>query len=656
MSKKILIFSPEALVAPHVALNLVIGATLRGLGHSVRVAYCHSLFQRCVSKESMNLPPGTSRESVISNICRLCSDNHTQVTAAYGLPALDLRSYHEPNVYEDMTRQLRPHRGHLQGAVYNNIRFGYIAFHDVALHLKVPLDATPDEDTQTLHEETIATLVSLHNALLRLFSVEKFDMVVVNGQYGPNITALRTAAMFGIEGRILYNPAHMNIDRRWVEVCRTEGREVDFSLLDAWPEWRRLPLDADFIPEVKRDIVVRSQGSGAHIYSPRRSVDALDLRAKLNLPADRKLVVAFTSSLDEQSAEHALFLGMERPARTPVNELFADQVEWLSFIAEKMKDRDDLQLVIRIHPREDGNQRNGRRSVHLQRLETALANVPANVRVVWPRDPVSSYDLMELADLVLTSWSTTGIECARLGIPVLGAFRGFHNIPVGDFISAADSREEYLRLIDIELGRGDDIHRILLAFRWYHVMRFVGSIWLGDVIPTRDSASLPVFRMPGSARELEAEMFGGRPPIHDHRLAVRRDLCADPDIRARLEREELDALRQELRDIVHCLMTGRTADRPLRLSMRLVDGPADPEVQPEGQALLLVWPGNWCAYRLEAEEAMRRTSPMAVRLARLCAQVVEGGDAAAPRDAGASPSIFEAYCRGGPPGRAMEAG
>jgi hypothetical protein len=620
MAKKILIFSPEALLIPHISCNLVIGRTLKELGHTVRIAYCHTLGQRCVSKDSLSLPPGTPREQLSKTVCRKCSENFTALTTIYGLQPIDLRSFYPSTLYDQINGLVEPHRKDLVKITLNNIKFGYIAFHDVALAKKVSLDSEMDDETITLFQEIIVSSISLHIALSQLFQEEKFDMVIVNGQYAPNITALRTAAQFGIPGRILYNPSHMNIDRRWVEVCRTEGREVDFSLLDAWPEWQTIPLNPNFMAEVKRDIVVRCQGSGAHIYSPNRSIEAVDLRKDLNIPTDRKLLVAFTSSLDEQSAEHALFLGMERPTRPPVNELFADQVEWLRFIADEIGKRPDLYLMIRIHPREDSNKRDKGRSQHLKRLEAALAEIPPNVRVIWPRDPVSSYDLMELADVVLTSWSTAGLESARLGVPVLGAFRGLHNIPVGDFISAAETRDDYIRMIDVELNNSVEIGRILLSYRWYFVMRFAGAIWLGDVFRRHDQQNMPAFVMPSTAKELEMELFSGQPPLHDHRLNVRRALCADPALKARLEQEEMPALKSEMRDIVHFLFTGTLLNRPIQLEIRHVDNLTSPDPQPDGQALLLTSGEAMCAYRFAGQEPVHRYSPMAYRLARLCAQ------------------------------------
>jgi capsule polysaccharide export protein KpsC/LpsZ len=75
--------------------------------------------------------------------------------------------------------------------------------------------------------------------------------------------------------------------------------------------------------------------------------------------------------------------------------------------------RPDLTLIVRIHPAE---QSWGTR----QPIEDALGRkrLPENVRVVGPADPISSYVLLGLSELVLTYASTIGLEAAVRGLPV----------------------------------------------------------------------------------------------------------------------------------------------------------------------------------------------------------------------------------------------
>ena len=63
---------------------------------------------------------------------------------------------------------------------------------------------------------------------------------------------------------------------------------------------------------------------------------------------------------------------------------------------------------------------------------------------MWPQDPVSSYDLGEAADLVLTSWSTIGLEMARLGAPGARRVNGaISAIPQDDFMEWGSTTPAY---------------------------------------------------------------------------------------------------------------------------------------------------------------------------------------------------------------------
>src|SRR5205807_8907478 len=103
---------------------------------------------------------------------------------------------------------------------------------------------------------------------------------------------------------------------------------------------------------------------------------------------------------------------------------------------EYVESHDDLQLAVRIHPREGPNKREGGTSQHLQKLRREFgAYQHARVRIIWPEDKTSSYDLGEAADLALVSWSSIGLELARLGVPVLTSTRGIGFLPEGDFLA-----------------------------------------------------------------------------------------------------------------------------------------------------------------------------------------------------------------------------
>ena len=59
-------------------------------------------------------------------------------------------------------------------------------------------------------------------------------------------------------------------------------------------------------------------------------------------------------------------------------------------------------------------------------IESRFPDLPSNVRLIGPEDPVSSYSLMDDCDLGLVFTSTTGVELALRGKPVIVAGRSHY--------------------------------------------------------------------------------------------------------------------------------------------------------------------------------------------------------------------------------------
>ena len=110
-------------------------------------------------------------------------------------------------------------------------------------------------------------------------------------------------------------------------------------------------------------------------------------------------------------------------------------------VVESARRRPGLTLVVRVHPAE---QSWGTR----QPVSDALGSgtLPDNVRIVGPADPISSYALLGLSDLVLTYASTIGLEAAVRGLPVVVSAKT-HYRGCGFTIDAA-SHEEVERCLE----------------------------------------------------------------------------------------------------------------------------------------------------------------------------------------------------------------
>lgn len=99
---------------------------------------------------------------------------------------------------------------------------------------------------------------------------------------------------------------------------------------------------------------------------------------------------------------------------------FPSMLAWVLATIQHFRHRPDLQLVIRIHPAEVLGSR-----VSLQRISDELArlvpDLPENVLVVPPDDPVSTYAIADTCVAALIFNTKTGMELAPTGLPVVVA-------------------------------------------------------------------------------------------------------------------------------------------------------------------------------------------------------------------------------------------
>jgi hypothetical protein len=148
----------------------------------------------------------------------------------------------------------------------------------------------------------------------------------------------------------------------------------------------------------------RVSGEGAHERYFRDALDheAAAVRASLGLAPERRVISAF-SNLSWDTA----LLGKDIA--------FGSQFDWLAEACRLVETRDDLTLVIRIHPAE---RRWGTSQPVERELLARLGQLPRNVVLVRPDQPISSYGLLALSELVLSYTTTVGLEAAARGIAV----------------------------------------------------------------------------------------------------------------------------------------------------------------------------------------------------------------------------------------------
>ena len=125
------------------------------------------------------------------------------------------------------------------------------------------------------------------------------------------------------------------------------------------------------------------------------------VRKMLNLD-DRPVILLATNVLGD-----SLTLGRQ---------VFSNSMaEWVEKTVRYFANRQDVQLVIRVHPGEVLTHGTSMVTV----IKAALGDIPAHIRLIEPDEKINTYDILDITRLGLVYSTTVGLEMAMRGIPVI---------------------------------------------------------------------------------------------------------------------------------------------------------------------------------------------------------------------------------------------
>lgn len=611
----IVFFAPEAGVSPHFNAVLMVARTLQEQGRDVAVVKCPGMLSRCPVMDMYQYPYDLTPD-LKANTCAECQDYAMKATSAYGLPIIDLGQCYGPNIEAKLQNAMEGLPADLRDFEYDGIPFGRLAVLDLVYAVKVSDFESIEEHYREAWITYIQGCMTSYLVMDELFRQLSVHALVHYSEYSLMVGARLAASRHGVPAYSIIHAAQGGVNRQRINVYPKTWVLQAQQQRQTWPEWRNLPLDPDQVAAVADDLIMRLGSQSVFVYSPAKTLYGEALYEQLGLSRRKKLLVAFTSSLDEMLAAK-MYSDAQGLALMHDRQPFEDQIAWLSALCSFVEGREDLQLVVRVHPREGRNHRDRVLSQHLSRLQAAFKRPFNNCTFVWPEDTPSSYDLGEMADLVLTSWSSMGLELARLGVPVLTSTRGLSPYPADDFLEWAETPEEYFSKLEGLLDVTPDVERLQRAFRCYHLFHLGNSLDFQDLVPIRDFTGLPPFDFPAEASRLDAAIVHGQDVLVQNLDRARTHQSHDN------EHQEQEALRRQLRRIIRFLLAGIDGERDVTMAvLMLPEGEArlaDVSLPPETMVLMIQ--GGDISLHYQGRTLCKR-SPMVARLAPLCSQIV----------------------------------
>src|SRR5262249_13211851 len=122
------------------------------------------------------------------------------------------------------------------------------------------------------------------------------------------------------------------------------------SIISRWPDYRHRPCSQERLAKLTDHFLVLFAANSIFGYSAAKGKGPPNIRGRFNVSNDQKILVAAMGSYDEEFAAETV------EAKRPIqNLIFPTQAAWLQALVGFVRQRPDLFLIIRVHPREFPN-------------------------------------------------------------------------------------------------------------------------------------------------------------------------------------------------------------------------------------------------------------------------------------------------------------
>jgi hypothetical protein len=382
-----------------------------------------------------NLPLCDNRyisEPAQSDICKYCLQTSKAYAKQMNLPSYSLSDLVSGESYKrayDLTRSISlDNCFHYR---YRGVPVGELCEVSVTHYLCLDVqESTSSEALQTWRDFLTGAIVLVDAYEEALSRFQPDILFLWNGRFFWNSIVIWMAKRRGIRV-VSYETSWRNWEAGKYWFFRQEIAAAELDLDRPWRIWQDIPLTDNEDSELNKEMQIRTNDP---VYYPAPVKSREIILNEIGLKDDRPIVAMFPNLTWDSTV-------IDR--RT----IFKSVIEWIKETIRFAESNRNFSLVIRAHPAEtiDLGSRVSREHV-ADDIQREFGNLPNNIRIISPDSQLSSYTLLDMANLVLVYTGTIGIEASILGkCPVIICGKAHYtNKGFGYF---PQSREEYFELL-----------------------------------------------------------------------------------------------------------------------------------------------------------------------------------------------------------------
>lgn len=480
---KVLCFAPNDAIWRWSLPQALLLDALQQRGDEIVYVHCRREYARyCMAMASLGVAFSSPKEEK-ARICDVCERNTDAIRRELGFDQRELGSFireDDRSTADRLSSELPLDA--VVGTEVEGVPVGRFALYETVIQTK-SITAQLAPEAERFYRAIFRNAYLSGKAAKRMLSEVGPDLgLCYHTAYAYNRTFQRVFESNGVPVWFLNASFNMAELDTHLAVARSDPEALFRKLLADWPKFADVACEPQHIGSAADHLVSLMRGGG-FAYSKAISRAAESALTRLGCPAGKKIVLAMLSSYDELLASEVAGFGWSTR-----NDVFGSQCEWVEWLLEFARKREDIHLIIRVHPREFPVGGKGERSEHSYLLEAAFGKRPANVSINLPSDGIAIYDLLSEADAALVAWSSAGMEAGMLGLPVV-TYAGDITLFPRSLALDATRREQYESLVCAAIGAGWSLERARGFWRWAVLMFVRTRIDLinGAPIPVRQS-------------------------------------------------------------------------------------------------------------------------------------------------------------------------
>ncbi len=476
---KILFFSPNSNVIEHsIPETILIKELIESGEHQITRIYCDSLLKDfCTAMNSFKLTINSSLEEK-NKICEKCENSSRFLNRKLKIDSFPLSSF----LSKERKKEINCYIDNLKINDFKSDYFLSERLKKMALYetiLKYKLNSLNLDKLQFEHYKTKlkVSLYSYFSSIKIANDIDFESVVVYSPQYEINnffiegISAVKKSKIYFIEGSENVYMKHLGLRIwDWKKYKLVSPVKENWELLKNY----ELPFFSEKI--VEKHIESLHYARSAHVYSSQKK-SSFNFRDGFSPKNFKKTFLLSTSSNDESYAAYIIGAFPESKYKSKV---FKNQFEWINHTINFFKKRKEFALIIRIHPREFKNKRDNVISPNYIKLKSLFENNKnENIYINYPDENISIYNLFQVVDVTLVSWSLTAIESLIYNTPVIVYDNSLTNYPNELVLTGKTIKDYDNNLIKQLHERKSEIYR-LKSFRWLQVNHFLNNVYLNN--------------------------------------------------------------------------------------------------------------------------------------------------------------------------------